>query len=156
MFKLNIVCTGTLKEKHFISAQEEYLKRLQKFCEVKIVEFAEEKLPQNPSRAEIEKALDKEFEKYSPVLKGKVFVCAVEGKEYSSEDFSKLLKKSFDETGVITFLIGSSHGLSQNAKCGATLVSFSKMTLPHHLARIFLEEQIYRAFSILAGSSYHK
>ena len=156
MFKLNIVCTGTLKEKHFISAQEEYLKRLQKFCEVKIVEFAEEKLPQNPSRAEIEKALDKEYEKYQPILKGKVFVCAVEGKEYSSEDFSKLLKKSFDETGVITFLIGSSHGLSQNAKCGATLVSFSKMTLPHHLARIFLEEQIYRAFSILAGSSYHK
>ena len=156
MFKLNIVCTGTLKEKHFISAQEEYLKRLQKFFEVKIVEFAEEKLPQNPSRAEIEKGLDKEYEKYQPILKGKVFVCAVEGKEYSSEDFSKLLKKSFDETGVVTFLIGSSHGLSQKAKCGAILVSFSKMTLPHHLARIFLEEQIYRVFSILAGSSYHK
>ena len=156
MFKLNIVCTGTLKEKHFISAQAEYLKRLQEFFEVKSVEFAEAKLPQNPSRAEIEKALDKEYEKYQPILKGKVFVCAVEGKEYSSEDFSKLLKKSFDETGVITFLIGSSHGLSQKAKSGATLVSFSKMTLPHHLARIFLEEQIYRAFSILAGSSYHK
>ena len=156
MFKLNIVCTGTLKEKHFISAQEEYLKRLQKFCEVKIEEFAEGELPQNPSRAEIEKAIDKEYEKYQPILKGKIFVCAVEGKEYSSEDFSKLLKKSFDETGVVTFLIGSSHGLSQKAKSGATLVSFSKMTLPHHLARIFLEEQIYRAFSILAGSSYHK
>lgn len=156
MFKLNIVCTGTLKEKYFISAQEEYLKRLQKFCEVKIVEFAEEKLPQNPSASEIEKALDKEYEKYLPVLKGKVIVCAVEGKEYSSEDFSQLLKKQLDEAGVVTFLIGSSHGLSNKAKTGATLVSFSKMTLPHHLARIVLEEQVYRAFSILNGSSYHK
>ena len=156
MLKLNIVCTGTLKEKYFVSAQEEYLKRLQKFCEVKIVEFAEEKLPQNPSRAEIEKALDKEYEKYQPTLKGKILVCAVEGKEYSSEEFAKLLKKNFDEAGVVTFLIGSSHGLSSKAKCGATLISFSKMTLPHHLARIVLEEQIYRAFSILAGSSYHK
>ena len=90
------------------------------------------------------------------MLKGKVFVCAVEGKECSSEDFSKLLKKSFDETGVVTFLIGSSHGLSQKAKSGATLVSFSKMTLPHHLARIFLEEQIYRAFKILNNETYHK
>lgn len=156
MFKINIVCTGTLKEKYFVSAQEEYLKRLQKFCEIKVVEFAEEKLSQNPSNSEIEKALDKEYEKYLPTLKGKVIVCAVEGKEYSSEDFSCLLKKHLDEAGVVTFLIGSSHGLSNKAKLGATLISFSKMTLPHHLARIVLEEQVYRAFSILNGSSYHK
>ena len=156
MFKINIVCTGTLKEKYFVSAQEEYIKRLQKFCEIKVVEFAEEKLPQNPSAGEIEKALDKEYEKYLPALKGKVVVCAVEGKEYSSEDFSRLIKKQLDETGVVTFLIGSSHGLSNKAKLGANLISFSKMTLPHHLARIVLEEQVYRAFSILNGSSYHK
>lgn len=156
MFKINIVCTGTLKEKYFVSAQEEYLKRLQKFCEVRVVEFAEEKLSQNPSNSEIEKALDKEYEKYLPTLKGKVIVCAVEGKEYSSEDFSRLIKKQLDEAGAVTFLIGSSHGLSNKAKAGATLISFSKMTLPHHLARIVLEEQVYRAFSILNGSSYHK
>lgn len=156
MFKVNIVCTGTLKEKYFLAAQEEYVKRLQKFCEIKINEFAEEKLPQNPSQSEIEKALDREYDKYSPALKGKVFVCAVEGKEYSSEKFSDLVKKHLDETGVVTFLIGSSHGLSNKAKQGATLISFSQMTLPHHLARIFLEEQIYRAFSIACGSPYHK
>ena len=156
MFKINIVCTGSLKEKYFISAQEEYLKRLKKFCEIKIFEFAEEKLPQNPSASEIEKALDKEYEKYLPVLKGKLFVCAVEGKEFSSEEFSCLLKRNLDKVGVVTFLIGSSYGLSNKVKLNATLVSFSKMTLPHHLARIMLEEQIYRAFSILGKTPYHK
>ena len=156
MFKINIVCTGSLKEKFFISAQEEYLKRLQKFCDVKIYEFAEEKLSQNPSASEIEKALDREYEKYFPALKGKIVVCAVEGKEFSSEQFSLLLKKYFDETGVVTFLLGSSYGLSSKAKTNANLLSFSPMTLPHHLARIVLEEQIYRAFSIISGSAYHK
>ncbi len=156
MYKVNIVCVGSLKEKFFYQAQEEYLKRLKKYCEVCVFELEEEKLNQNPTEKEIEKALDREYQKIIPYLKGKIIVCAVEGKQYSSIDFSDYLIKSFNDYNCITFIIGSSYGLSQKLKTDNFLLSLSKMTFPHHLMRIFLQEQIYRAFTIKNNNTYHK
>ena len=156
MKKINIVAVGSLKENFFKQAQDEYLKRLKKYCEINVVELAEKSHPQKPSESEINKALDFEAESILPHLKGKVVVCAVEGKGQSSEEFARTMGKAFDSDGQITFVVGSSYGLSQKIKENNTLLSFSSMTFPHHLMRIFLEEQIYRAFTILSGQTYHK
>lgn len=156
MYKINIVCVGNLKEKFYYASQSEYLKRLSKFCEINVFEVDENKLPQNPSISQIEMSLDKEYKVLLPYLKGKVIVCAIEGKEYTSEDFAKQIFKLFDECDTLTFVIGSSYGLCKKIKENNMLVSFSKMTFPHHLMRILLEEQIYRAFTIRNGNSYHK
>jgi len=156
MYKINIVCVGKLKEKHFLSAQEEYLKRLSRFCEIKVTELNECLLPQNPSPAQIENALDKEYLQIQPNLKGKVFVCDSRGSQFDSVMFSETLIKSFENFDTVTFVIGSSYGLSEKIKKGNNLISFSKMTFPHHLMRVFLEEQIYRAFCIKNNITYHK
>ena len=156
MYKINIVCVGKLKEKHFVSAQEEYLKRLSRFCEIKVIELNEVLLPQNPSPAQIENALDKEYLLMQPYLKGKIFVCDSRGSQYISEDFSELIFKNFENFDTITFVIGSSYGLSKKIKEGNSLISFSKMTFPHHMMRVFLQEQIYRAFCIKNNITYHK
>lgn len=155
MYKINIVCCGSLKEKHFVEAQNEYLKRLNRFCTINITELQEQALPNNPTENEIKNALDKEYINMQPYLKGKVFVCDSRGEQFTSEDFSKKLIKSFDNNDCVTFIIGSSYGLSEKIKSNS-LISFSKMTFPHHLMRIFLEEQIYRAFCINNNISYHK
>lgn len=155
MFKINIVCTGTLKEKYFLSAQSEYLKRLSRFCQINITELQEQFLPQNPTENEIKNALDKEYQQLLPYLKGKILVCDPNGEQLTSEEFSKKLIKCFDTNNMITFVIGSSYGLSSKIKTN-TLISFSKLTFPHHLMRIFLEEQIYRAFCINSNVAYHK
>lgn len=155
MYKLNIVCVGSLKENYLLSAQNEYVKRLSRFCTLTINELTEQPLPQNPTENEIKNALDKEYNQILPLLKGKVLVCDPNGKQYTSEEFSKFLIKNFDTTNQVTFVIGSSYGLSNKIKTN-TLISFSKLTFPHHLMRIFLEEQIYRAFCINNNVAYHK
>ena len=156
VYKVNIVCVGKLKEKFFLSAQEEYLKRLSRFCEIKVFELNEVALPQDPSEAQISNALDKEYQNILPYLKGKILVCDPRGVQQDSVEFSSSLFKHFENFDTVTFVIGSSYGLSQNIKKGNSLISFSKMTFPHHLMRVFLEEQIYRAFCIKNNITYHK
>ena len=156
MYKINIVCVGSLKENYFLSAQSEYVKRLSRFCVLSINELQEQPLPQNPTENEIKNALDREYTQILPLLKGKVLVCDPKGKHLTSEEFSKELSKNFDTSVIGTFVIGSSYGLSEKIRTNNTLISFSKMTFPHHLMRIFLEEQIYRAFCINNNIAYHK
>ena len=156
MYKINIVCVGKLKEKYFLSAQEEYIKRLQKFCSFKVIELNECLLPQSPSQVNIDNALLKEYEQIKPFLKGKIFVCDSRGEQYDSVQFSNVLIKSFDNNDAVTFVIGSSYGLCEEIKKQNSLISFSKMTFPHHMMRVFLEEQIYRAFCIKNNITYHK
>ena len=155
MYKINIVCVGKLKERYFFEAQNEYLKRLKKFCKLDVVELDETQLPQNPSKNEVNLALDKEYEKILPNLKGQVVVCDPNGKALDSVAFSKEIIKTFDTADTLTFVIGSSYGLSQKIKTNK-MVSFSQMTFPHHLMRIFLLEQIYRGFCIANNITYHK
>lgn len=153
---VNIIHVGDLKEEYYAEAVKEYEKRLSRFCRVKNTEIKEERLPQSPSYNEIAAALESEGKKIlfaMPEKSYKIALC-VEGKQLSSEALAAVIE---DAKRDMTFIIGSSHGLSEQVKAAADLrLSISKMTFPHRLMRVILAEQIYRAFSINAGSSYHK
>ena len=160
MIKVTLIVLGGLKEKYFMEAAKEYEKRLSRFCELKTVEITPVSLPDNPSKSEIDKALQKEAElifKKIPQNSEIVAMC-IEGKNLSSEELSSYVSKQTDfGTGNIVFIIGSSFGLSNAVKEKANLkLSMSKMTFPHKLARVMLLEQIYRAFMISSGGEYHK
>lgn len=155
MRKISIVCVGNLKEKFWTMGALEFEKRLSKFCDLEIFEITEEKFPQKPSKEEIEKALEEEAKKILQKTKGKKTFClCIEGKQVSSEEFSKILSLSDD--GPICFVVGSSFGLSKTLKRQFPTISFGKITLPHQLFRVILMEQIYRGMTILNNVSYHK
>ncbi len=102
-------------------------------------------------------ALQRESEEIAKKLRGYVVVMAIEGEKTNSVNLSKLLTKVKDETGEITFVVGSSCGISEEIKRKADkLLSFSDMTFPHTLFRVMLCEQIYRGFMISGGGKYHK
>jgi 23S rRNA (pseudouridine1915-N3)-methyltransferase len=160
MFDITLIVMGKLKEKFYLSAAEEYQKRLKGYCSFKIVELPEHRLPENPSPAEIQTGLDKEAELIFQKIPKGAWLCIFtpEGKILSSEEFAGKLKevKNMGKSSAC-FLIGSSFGISQKVKDKADFkLSMGKMTFPHHLARIMVLEQIYRAEAIQAGSKYHK
>ena len=160
MFDITLIVMGKLKEKFYLSAAEEYQKRLKGYCAFKIIELPEHRLPDDPSPAEIQAGLDKEAEQiFAKIPKGSwLCIFTPEGKILSSEEFAGKLKavKNMGKSSA-TFLIGSSFGISQKVKDKADFkLSMGKMTFPHHLARIMVLEQIYRAEAIQAGSKYHK
>jgi 23S rRNA (pseudouridine1915-N3)-methyltransferase len=148
---------GKLKSE-YEAACAMYEKRLSGHIKLNLKELPEAFLPQNPSPADIKKALDTEGNTmiaFSQKSGGQNVALCVEGKPLSSEAFAKILCQS--NGGHVNFFIGSSHGLSENVKKFADLkLSLSQMTLPHALARVFLLEQIYRGVMINAGSKYHK
>lgn len=154
MKKINIITVGKLKEEFFVSACNEYQKRLSNEYKLNIIEIPQVKLYDNPNQKEIEKALCAEEEKIlKHVEKGIVVALCVEGKQKTSEEFAEIL----DTSEPITFIIGGSHGLSDAVKARANIkLSFSKMTFPHRLFRVMLLEQIYRGVNILKGTPYHK
>ncbi len=160
MFDITLIAMGKLKEKFYLSAAEEYAKRLKGYCNFHLVELPEYRLPEDPSPAEIATGLDKEAELiFSKVPKG-AWLCIFtpEGKTLSSEGFAGKLKEvKLSGKGAACFLIGSSFGISPKVKEKADFkLSMGPMTFPHHLARIMVLEQIYRAESIQSGSKYHK
>ena len=158
--KIKIVCVGKLKEKYLKDAIDEYTKRLSRFCTARITELSDEKIPDNPSLAEEEKVLEAEGEKILKCISPSDYVISlcVEGKALSSEEFAqKLSDIALSGKSTICFVIGGSLGLSQRVKARSDFrLSFSKMTFPHQLMRVFLTEQIYRAFKINSNEKYHK
>lgn len=159
MIKITLITLGKLKEKYLKDAVEEYSKRLSRYCNLNIVEIEPVKLPEKPSENEINQALEKESEeifKKIPKESAVISLC-VEGKEVSSTDFAKRIQTYNDMGKNITFIIGSSYGISQKIKNFSDVrLSVSQMTFPHQLFRVMLLEQIYRAFKINEGSAYHK
>ena len=160
MFDITLIVMGKLKEKFYLSAAAEYEKRLKGYCSFKIIELPEHRLPEDPSPAEIQAGLDKEAELIFAKIPKNAWLCIFtpEGKILSSEEFAGKLKevKNMGKSSAC-FLIGSSFGISQKVKDKADFkLSMGKMTFPHHLARIMVLEQIYRAEAIQAGSKYHK
>ena len=152
MQRVTVLCVGKLKEKFYIDAAAEYVKRLQRSCKLDVVELPEYRLPEEPSPAEIQKALQR------LPKGGAVVALCIEGKPCSSEELSRRMA-DFGVQGKtqITFLIGGSVGLSEDVKKLADWrLSMSPMTFPHHMARIMLLEQLYRAYQIAAGTKYHK
>lgn len=160
MFDVTLICMGKLKEKFYIQAAQEYEKRLGAYCRFRLLELPEYNLPEDPSPAQIMAGLDKEAEQIiSKIPKGSwLCIWTPEGKMLSSEDLAEQLKDvKLSGKSSACFLIGSSFGIAQKVKDMADCkLSMSKMTFPHHLARIMVLEQLYRAEAIQAGSKYHK
>lgn len=160
MQKVTVLCVGKLKEKFYADACAEYQKRLTRHCKLDLLELPEQRLPENPSEAEIEAALSKEADAIEEKLPrgGAVVALCVEGRTMSSDQLADTLSR-YAAQGVsqVTFLIGGSFGLHERVKLLAELrLSMSPMTFPHHLARVMLLEQIYRAYQIESGTKYHK
>ena len=158
--KIKLVTVGKLKEKYLKDGIAEYMKRLNRFCKVEMIELADEKTPDKASDLENQQIFEKEGNKILAKINEREFVIAlaIEGNQFPSEKFSQLM---MDTTvhgfSDITFVIGGSLGLSPAVKKRANLLmSFGKLTLPHQLMRLVLIEQIYRAFMIQQGSPYHK
>lgn len=160
MFSVTLICMGKLKEKFYTAAAAEYEKRLQGYCQFKLLELPEARLPENPSPAEIAAGLDKEAETIlAKIPKGAWFcVLTPEGKLLSSEALAQQMRQvKLSGKSSACFLIGSSFGIAPQVKARAELkLSMSPMTFPHHLARVMVLEQLYRAEAIQAGSKYHK
>lgn len=160
MLGITLLCVGRLREKHYISAFEEYAKRLGAYCRFEVRELQEIRLPENPSEGEKRAALRREGEALTRLIPKGAYTVAlcVEGRSLSSEALASLLAwTSASGVSRLCFLIGGSCGLDEDVKRAAQLcLSMSAMTFPHHLARVMLAEQIYRALSINAGGRYHK
>lgn len=158
--KIKIACVGKLKDSFFREAAAEYAKRLSRFCALEICEVADEKAPESLSPAGEAQVKEREGDRLlAKISAGEFVVClAIDGKSYSSEQFAMFLQSSFDrQASTITFVIGGSLGLSPAVLRRAdSKLSVSTMTLPHGLCRVFLLEQIYRAFKINANEPYHK
>ena len=160
MFNITLIAMGKLKEKFYLSAAAEYEKRMMGYCNFQLIELPEVRLPDNPSPANITAALDKEAETIlAKIPKGSWFcIFTPEGKLLSSEQLAeKISNIKLSGKSSACFLIGSSFGISNKIKAMADFkLSMGPMTFPHHLARIMVLEQIYRAEAIQAGSKYHK
>ncbi|MDD3429819.1 MAG: 23S rRNA (pseudouridine(1915)-N(3))-methyltransferase RlmH [Oscillospiraceae bacterium] len=161
MQTIQIICLGKLNAKYFADGCSEYIKRLGGMCNIVVTELAEENINEkNESEALVARALEKEGEKIlANVRKGSTIISlCIEGKQMSSEKLAEFFEeKALSGNGDITFVIGSSHGLSPVVKqASAVKMSMSQMTFPHQLARLMLLEQVYRAMSINKGTKYHK
>ena len=153
-----VIVPGRLKEKYLRDACAEYEKRLSAFGKTEICTFEPYKLPDSPSEKEIENALEIESGAIEKYLKGYVVTLCIEGKKISSEKLAEKIKScGIEGNSTISFVIGSSYGLSEKIKKASNFqMSMSEMTFPHQLARVMLLEQIYRANMILSGRKYHK
>lgn len=153
--QINILTVGNLKEEYLKQAYNEYVKRLSKFCTLNTIELKEENIT---DKNLIAKALETEADEIIKRLKGYIIVLDINGKSLTSEQFAKTISDvSVQGYSQITFVIGSSFGLSEKVKQKAHLkLSFSALTFPHQLFRVMLAEQIYRAFAINNNIKYHK
>lgn len=150
---IRIICVGKLKESYWNDACKEYLKRLQKYTQVEIIEVMDEKIDEEKI------ALQKEKEKIEKYINAKDYIITleIEGKMFTSIELSEKLNKWRMENSNITFIIGGSYGIHPEIKERANeKLSFSKLTFPHQLFRILLLEQIYRSFKIQNNEKYHK
>ncbi len=157
MMTINLICVGSIKEKYFTDAINEYKKRLSSFCKFNIIELKEINFSK-VSNSEIEKIKELEGKEIISNLKKNNVLLSLKGKEYSSEELANFISnKQTNGLSELTFVIGGSYGVSGEVeKEIQEKISFSKLTFPHQLMRVIFLEQIYRAFTILNNKSYHK
>ena len=158
MLHINIVCVGKIKESYLKDALNEYSKRLSKYCKLNIIELNDEPIPNNLNEkiaANIK--INEGIKILSQIKNSYVITLDLKGKQYTSEEFSNKLEKIYLNNSSITFIIGGSLGIYTDVlEKSNELISFSKMTFPHQLIRVFLLEQIFRAFKIQNNETYHK
>nr|WP_312577079.1 23S rRNA (pseudouridine(1915)-N(3))-methyltransferase RlmH [Sedimentibacter sp.] len=158
--KITIISVGKIKEKFFTEAIKEYTKRLSKYCKLSEEVISDERADESFSQMEIEQVKIKEGIKILNKLKPNTYLFALDinGEQFSSEELAhKIDILGIDGSSDLTFVIGGSNGLSDEVLNRADFkLSFSKMTFPHQLFKVILLEQIYRAFKINSGETYHK
>ena len=151
MFAVTLICVGKLKEKFYLAASEEYAKRLRGYVDFTLIELPETRLPDDPSPAQIAQGLAKEAELIRARIPKGAWFCVL------TPEGTQLASVKGSGRSAACFLIGSSFGMDPSLKQLADRkLSMSKMTFPHHLARVMVLEQLYRAESIQAGTKYHK
>lgn len=159
MLSINIICIGKIRESFFKDAINEYSKRLSKYCNLNIIELSDEKLPSKLNDKIIDNIKNIEGKKILSHLKKDSYkICLdLHGKQFSSEEFSaKIDSISLNYNSSITFIIGGTLGISSEVlNCADEKICFSKMTFPHQLIRVFLLEQLFRAFKISNNETYH-
>lgn len=157
MITINLICVGTIKEKYFTDAIEEYKKRLQPFCKFNIIELKEVNFSK-VNDGEIEKIKQNEGKNILSSLKKYNVLLSLKGKELTSEELANFINdKQIKGISELTFIIGGSYGVSSEVENSVQeKISFSKLTFPHQLMRVIFSEQIYRAFTILNNKGYHK
>ena len=159
MLHIKLIATGNLKESYLREALAEYQKRLSAYARTEILELKEYRLPDNPSPAEINTALEREADAILAAIPPRAYTVAlcVEGKQLSSEELAEKLSAVMQQSGELVLIIGSSHGLAPRVKAAADFkLSVSALTFPHQLMRVLLLETVYRSLSILHGGKYHK
>ena len=159
MLHIDIICIGKLKEQYLKDAINEYSKRLSKYCNLNIIELPDEKLPTTNSDKLFLEVKNKECEKILSHIKRDSYTIALDlsGKQYSSEEFSKKIDNISLTNNNISIIIGGSLGMtSEFLNTVNEKVCFSKMTFPHQLIRVFLLEQLFRAFKISNNETYHR
>ena len=160
IMNINIICIGKIKEKYLQDGIDEYLKRLSKYANTKIIELPDEPIPDNASEKEIKQIKQKEAEKIQKAINSRDFVVALDlsGKEFTSEEFAQEISAiTVSGYSTIDFIIGGSSGLDKELVSNSNFkMSFSKLTFPHQLFRLILCEQIFRAYKILNNETYHK
>ena len=159
MLTINIICTGKIKEKFFRDAVDEYSKRLSKYCKLNILELPDEKIPDKLNSSISEEIKNKECKNVLEHIKKDSYIICLDlkGKQLSSEEFSKNIENISMQSSNITFIIGGSLGINEKLlNISNQKICFSKMTFPHQLIRVFLLEQIFRAFKISNGETYHR
>ncbi len=157
--KVTLICVGKVKEKFYRDAIKEYEKRLGAYIKLNTIEISDEKVKvENDS--EIVLAMEKEGNNILSKIKDNQYVITLEilGKNLSSEEFaSKIDNLMLTGKSDVALVIGGSYGLSDSVKKRSDLaLSFSRMTFPHQMMRVVLLEQVYRAYRIITGASYHK
>lgn len=159
MLNISIICVGKIKEAYLKDAITEYSKRLGRFCNLKIVELSDEKLPSKINNSIIDEIKNKECDKILEALKKDSYIMCLDlkGKEYSSKAFSKKIEDiALNFNSSLTFIIGGTLGLNEKVlSLSDEKICFSKMTFPHQLIRVFLLEQLFRAFKISNNETYH-
>ena len=160
MIYLTVITVGNLKEGYWREAVAEYEKRLNTFCKPTLLQLKEAKLAENPTDGEIRTALADEGRRILDAIPPRAYSIAlcVEGKQFSSEELAAKLENVIaSESGNLCLIIGSSHGLADEVKSACQLrLSVSKLTFPHQMMRPLLLEVLYRSFSIIKGTKYHK
>jgi 23S rRNA (pseudouridine1915-N3)-methyltransferase len=159
MLNVRVIAVGKLKEKYLADGCAEYYKRLGGLCRLDVIEIPAARLPENPSGLQIQSALGDEAGRILAKTKGSLLVAlCIEGDMLDSEQLAGRIQAfAQNGAGALSFVIGSSYGLSEALKAQAALrLSLSRMTFAHQLARLMLAEQLYRALSIGANGKYHK
>ena len=159
MLTINILCVGKIKENYLKEAINEYSKRLSKYCNLNIIEVADEKVPDKLSDTVVQNIKNQEANKMLSYLKRDTHCISLDlkGKELTSEEFSKRIEQISNISSSITFVIGGTLGIGEEIlNMSKEKICFSKMTFPHQLIRVFLLEQIFRAFKISNNETYHR